>query len=181
MTRKNFMRCCGAGACSCAGIAPFLAQTAQAQSNPEIERLKSQVDFAQKRFATLVGILDANLDEATRKRVWESLGRDHGREYRDLTDRFKGNLEGFLEYIRGQWVATADYDAAQGIIRVVDKSPTCTCPLVRQGLTPRNFCDCTLGWQKEVYSAVIGRPVEATLEESILRGGKRCVFRIQVS
>ena len=69
---------------------------------------------------------------------------------------------------------------SKGTIRIVDKSPTCTCPLVRPNLTPQSFCDCTLGWQKEVYSAVAGRPVEATVEESILRGGKKCVFRIQI-
>jgi hypothetical protein len=77
-------------------------------------------------------------------------------------------------------VEKAEYDDAKGTIRIVDKSPTCTCPLVRQNLTPPSFCDCTLGWQKEAYSAVVGRPVEATLEESILRGGKKCVFRIQI-
>jgi predicted hydrocarbon binding protein len=37
-----------------------------------------------------------------------------------------------------------------------------------------------LGWQKQTYSAILGKPVEAELEESILRGSGRCVFRIQV-
>lgn len=156
-------------------------QTAQAEpANAEIEGLKWRLDFVQKRFARLVEILNENVDEAVRTRIWESLGRDHAREYRSLTDKYKGNLEAFLDDIRGQWVEKADYDAAKGTIRIVDKSPTCTCPLVRQYLTPQSFCDCTLGWQKEAYSAVVGRPVEATVEESILRGGKRCVFRMQI-
>jgi hypothetical protein len=80
--------------------------------------------------------------------------------------------------MNGRW--NSCHDAAAGTIRVFDRSTTCTCPLVDQRLTPRNFCDCTIGWQKEVYSAIVGRPVDAILEESILRGGKRYVFRIQI-
>jgi hypothetical protein len=52
---------------------------------------------------------------------------------------------------------------------------------VKPGVTPPDFCNCTLGWQKEAYSAILGRPVEAELEESILRGGSRCVFRIRIA
>jgi len=37
-----------------------------------------------------------------------------------------------------------------------------------------------LGWQVEAYSTILERPVTAELEESILRGGKRCVYRITV-
>ena len=181
MTRSDFMKCCTAGMCSCGAVAFLPQQAAQAEpANPELESLKWRLDFVQKRFARLVEILDENVDEPVRKKIWENLGRDHAREYRGLTDKYKGNLEGFLDDIRGQWVEKADYDAAKGTIRIVDKSPTCTCPLVRNHLTPRSFCDCTLGWQKEAYSAVTGRPVEVSLEESILRGGQKCVFRIQI-
>jgi len=167
--------------CSCAAVALLPPPTAQADTgSPELDQLRWRVDFMQKRFAALVDILSQNLDEPTLKKVWESLGRDHGRDYRFLSDKYKGNVQGFLDDISKQWVEKAEYDAAKGAIRIVDKSPTCTCPLVKQGLTPPSFCDCTLGWQKEVYAAVSGRPVEASLEESLLRGGKKCVFRIQI-
>lgn len=180
MTRNDFITWC-TGACSCAGLAVLAGPPVEAQTAPrDIDRIQGKVDFAQKRFAALVAILDETLDESQRKKVWERLGREHGREYRNLTDRYQGNLKGFLDDIRREWVETAEYDPAKGTIRIVDKSPVCTCPLVRRDLTPPSFCDCTLGWQKEVYSAVTGRPVEATLEESILRGGNRCVFRIQI-
>ncbi len=112
--------------------------------------------------------------------MWESLGREHGRESFALANKYKGDVEGFLAELRGQWVEKAEYDAAKGTIRIVDRSRACSCPLVKQGLTPADFCDCSLGWQKEVYSVVAGRPVEATIEESLLRGGKRCVFRISI-
>jgi predicted hydrocarbon binding protein len=180
MTRSDFVKRCTA-ACSCAGLALLPPDRSPAQpAAPSAEDLQRRLDAVQKRFAALVQILNDTLDEPTRQRVWESLGRDHGREYQPLADKYKGNLAGFLAEIRRQWVASVDYDAAAGTITITDKSPACTCPLVREGLTPGQFCDCTLGWQKEVYSAIVGRPVDVTLQESILRGGKRCVFRIQI-
>jgi len=180
MTRNDFLKSCTA-ACACGGLAMIRPPASRAESeNPDVEELKWKVGFAQKRFAALIQILEQNVDEPTRKKVLEGLGRDHSKDFRGLIDKYKGNLEGFLEDIRKRWVASAEYDAHKGTIRVVDKSPTCTCALVRQNLTPPSFCDCTLGWQKEVYSAIVGRPVEATLEESILRGGRRCVFRMQI-
>ena len=179
MTRSDFVKCCTAGMCSCAAAA--LPAAVQAEpGNAEVEQLQWKVDFAQKRFAKLVQIVNESLDEPAQRKVWESLGRDHGREYRGLAEKYKGNIPGFLEHISGQWVEKAEYDAAAGRIRIVDKSKTCTCPLVKLNVTPPAFCNCTLGWQKEVYSIVAGRPVEATLEESVLRGGTRCVFRISI-
>jgi len=175
------MKCCTAGMCSCTAVALLPSATARADSgNPDLDQLRWKVDFMQRRFATLIEILNQTLGESARKKVLENLGRDHGRNYRFLSDKYKGNVQGFLDDISKQWVEKAEYDAARGTIRIVDKSPVCTCPLVKQGLTPSAFCDCTLGWQKEVYEAVSGRPVEATLEESLLRGGERCVFQIQL-
>ena len=98
----------------------------------------------------------------------------------ELIDRYKGNIKGFLEEGSRNWMAEADYDEVKGTIRIVDKGPSCTCSMVTVGVTRGSFCDCTLGWQEEAYSEILGRPVKAELEESILRGGKRCVYRMQV-
>jgi len=180
MTRDEFIKCT-AGMCSCAAISLLGPAAALAESeNPEMDALKWKVDAGQKRFAKLVGILNENLEEPTRKKIFERLGRECAKDYRNLTDQYKNNVQGFLDLIQKQWVKEFQYDTKAGTIRVVDKSNGCTCPLVNESLTPPSFCDCTLGWQKETYSALLGRPVDVELEESILRGGKQCVFRIQV-
>ncbi len=180
MTRDEFLKCT-VGMCSCAAYAMLPQSVAMAESeNPEMDALKWKVDASKKRFAKLVGILNDTLDEPTRKNVFERLGRACAQDYRNLTDEYKGNVKGFLDLIQQKWVEKAEYDEKAGTIRIVDKSKTCTCPLVKESLTPSTFCDCTLGWQKETYSALLGKPVEVELEESILRGGKRCVFRITV-
>jgi predicted hydrocarbon binding protein len=182
MRRDEFIRTACLGACSCVGLGLWSEESGHAQSSgsSEVDELKGKLDFVRKRFAKLVAILDSNLDESTRKRVFESLGRACAREFMDLTGKFKGNPRAFLEEIKKRWVEEAEYDEQAGRIRVVDKSKTCTCALVNEQLTPPAFCDCTLGWQMETYSMILGKPVEAELEESILRGGKRCIFRIQV-
>ena len=38
---------------------------------------------------------------------------------------------------------------------------------------PAYFCDCSVGWQKEIYESVLGKTVDVVLKESVLRGGKR--------
>jgi predicted hydrocarbon binding protein len=181
MKRNEFMKGCAAGMCSCAAMAFLPSEAAAAQSaNPEIEQLKGKVDACQVRFAKLVGILNQTLDPRARKQVFQSLGRECAKQYGDLTGKYKNNIKGFLETAQQQWVEKAEYDEKRGTIRIVDKGPNCSCPLVKKGLTPPEFCDCTLGWQKEAYAAILGRPVDAELEESILRGGSRCIFRIRV-
>ena len=172
---------CTLGMCSCAALALLPQEATQAESSSvEVQELKRRLDTARTRFALLVRILRDNLDEPTRKKILENLGRECARQYSSLTAQYKGNINAFLDEIQKRWVEKADYDEKAGTIRIVDKSKNCTCPLVDESLTPPDFCNCTLGWQKETYSTILGRPVDAALEESILRGGSRCVFRIQI-
>jgi hypothetical protein len=182
VTRSEFLKCCAAGVCSCVAlISPELASAETSTSN--VDQLQGQLEAARIRYAKLVSILEQNLDEATRKRIFDSLGRECARQFRSRTfDKYKGDLAGFLKSVEGPdgWAVKAEYDEKAGIIRVFDRGPHCSCPLVKEGLTSGAQCDCTLGWQRETYSAILGRAVDGTVEESILRGGKRCVFRMTV-
>ncbi len=185
MKRDEFIKTAlSLGVCSCAGFlwpGPGAAGAEEKPADEDVEALKWKLDFMRKRFAKLVGILDAHLDEGTRKKVFEEMGRECARLFVDLTGKYKGNPRAFLEEIQKRWARSAEYDEAAGSIRVVDRSDHCTCAFVDERLTPPAFCDCTLGWQKETYSTILGEPVDAELEESILRGGKKCAFRMQVA
>ncbi len=176
MKRSEFVKCCMAGVCGCA-VSSLLP--AQAAVNPETDELKWKMNFVHQRFAKLVQILRDNLDEQTRNKVFENLGRECARQFSGLTEKHRGDIRGFLAAIQQQWAAATEYDAKTGAIRVIDKSSTCTCALVNQSMTPGDFCHCTIGWQKHAYSTVLGKPVEVEVEESILRGGKHCIFRIR--
>jgi hypothetical protein len=183
ITRSDFMKGCAAGLCSCAAmlVAPLPANAET--TNPEAEWLREQLNGVRIRYAKLVEVLDHELNQDQKQKVFQGLGHQCVQLFRDQTiDKYKGNIDGFLQSIQapGGWVAKVDYDKAAGTIRIEDKANKCTCPMVRNDLTPSLQCICTLTWQKETYSGILGRPVEATLEESILRGGKRCVFLIKI-
>ena len=178
MDRGEFLKCCALGLCSCASPV-VLARSTTGGGAPEVEELKWKRGFVHNRFAKLIQILKQRLDEPTLKTVLEELGTECSKQYDGLINKYKNDPTGFLQEIRNRWAATAEYDEKTGAIRVTEKASTCTCSLVQKGLTPPEFCHCTIGWQRRTYSAVLGKPVEVELEESILRGGKRCIFRIR--
>lgn len=177
MQRKEFLAAAAAtfGTCLCGGALWAESPSPAPAESPDARELQQKVAFMQKRLARLVAALDA----PTRERVLETMGRECAKEFAHLTERFRGKPQEFLEEGRRQWMKEASYDAATGTVRVVDRSPHCTCPFVQPGLTPADFCACTLGWQKEAYSTILGEPVDAELESSVLRGGSCCAFRIQ--
>ena len=184
MTRSEFVKCCALGACSCSLVALSATETGVGQpANSEVDVLKAEREAIRIRYAKLLGILDEEVDQPTRKRIFERLGRACADQFRATTyDKYKNDIRGFLAMIQGptRWVEKAEYNEKTGTIRIIDRSKSCTCPLVKKGLTQSDQCDCTLGWQKQTYSAILGKPVEAELEESILRGSSRCVYRIQI-
>jgi hypothetical protein len=188
INRKDFMKNCVAAVCAtglCSQVKMSEAQAADDAPHScdpkEFAGIRDKADAAHLRFSKLIEILEARLPEEERKQTLHALGGKCADTYKAaLIDRYKGNLKGFLEEGRRNWMAEADYDEAKGTIRIVDKGPGCSCPMVKEGVTPPSFCDCTLGWQVEAYSTILGRPVTAELEESVLRGGKKCIYRIKV-
>ena len=188
MKRNDFLKACGAGFCGC-GVLGFLAPLSlpgegkreQASTVPnDTDQLKAQLDGSRERFAKLLSIMDENLDGAARDRILERLGRECSQDYSAFFQKYRGDLPGFLAKIKTAWVERTEYDERTGILRVIGKPNPCACPLVKIGRTPDEFCNCTLGWQKEAFSTVVGKPVTAEIEETVLRGGARCSFRISI-
>jgi predicted hydrocarbon binding protein len=185
ITRKEFFiksaAACTTALCCCMGRAQEPAVQQTACDPEELKQVKGRTDAARDRFSALIEKLESSLPEAQRKQLLHELGSHCADTYRStLLDRYRGNIHGFLEEGRRQWMAEASYDETNGVIDVVDKGPGCSCPMVKEGVTPASFCDCTLGWQEAAYSTILGRPVRAELKESILRGDKRCAYRITV-
>jgi len=188
MRRNEFLKMCRVGLCGC-GVMGFLGplaasansrdgQTAAAPT--ELDLLKRQIDEAHERFATLVAIMGEDLDGASREKILMRLGRECAKAYRPLFEKYRGNLTGFHDKIKTAWLDSAEYDEKTGILRVAGKPAPCGCPLVKAGRTPTDFCTCSAGWQQEAYSTVLDKPVAVEIEETVLRGGTRCNFRITV-
>ena len=150
------------------------------ETKQEIERLKWRLNFAQCRVAKLIEILESTLDEETLQDVIERLGRYCSGSIGFIQEH-EGDVEGYFEQIRQRWGEEAEFDRERGVITVVTPERECVCPLVNSQLVPASICNCSLGWQKQTYETILGKPVEVELKESALRGSKRCVFEIHVT
>jgi hypothetical protein len=188
MKRNEFLKACGAGICGC-GVMGLLAplgasaEVADGQTTAapaEVDLLKRQIDGAHERFAQLVTIMGEDLGGATRDKILTRLGRGCAQAYRPFFQKYRGNLSGFHDQAKMAWLESAEYDEKAGVLRVAGKPAPCACPLVKAGRTPADFCNCSAGWQQEAYSTVLDKPVAVEIEETILRGGSRCRFRITV-
>jgi hypothetical protein len=95
VTRNQFLKCRGAGVCSC--VALISPEPAPAET-PNLEQLLWQLEAARIRYAKLVSILEKNLDKAMRKTIFDSLGRECARQFCSRTfDKYKGDPPWFLE------------------------------------------------------------------------------------
>jgi predicted hydrocarbon binding protein len=180
MKRNEFLRVCVAGISSCVacGLVP-----SDAAADGRVEADDRTLDAVRIRYATLVGLIAREVPEGTQRTIFRELGRECARQFKGMTyEKFRGDLPAFLREACGPdgWMVSATRDEKTGVLTIVDRATSCSCPLVKRGLTPGVQCECTLGWQEETYSRIVGRPVKASLAESILRGSTRCVFRIEL-
>lgn len=186
MNRNEFFKTCGAGICGCGVLGlltPLAAKDADtaapaAAVPQDVELLKQQLEGARERFAKLVTIMGEQLDDATRDKILQSLGSQCSQPYAAFFNKYRNDLQGFLDKIKTAWVERTEYDEKTGILRVIGKPAPCACPLVKAGRTPVEFCDCSGGWNQAAFSTVLGKPVTIEIEESVLRSGTRCSFRI---
>jgi hypothetical protein len=188
MNRKDFMQTCAAGVCGCGMMGLLTSLSARADGEekqtptaPSVEdQLKGQLDGAHERFAKLLAIMGAQLDGPTRDKILQSLGGECAQDYGPLFNKYRGDLPGFLDRVKSAWLERAEYDEKAGLLRVIGKPGPCACPLAKVGRTPADLCTCSLGWQQAAFSTILGKPVTAEIEETVLQGGSRCSFRIKV-
>ena len=188
MNRNDFIKKCGAGICGCGvlGLLTPLAARADDTAAPaaavpaDVEQLKRQLEGARERFAKLLTVMGEQLDDAGRDKILQSMGSQCSQDYGPFFNKYRGNLQGFLDKIKTAWVERTEYDEKTGILRVIGKPAPCACPLVKAGRTPAEFCDCSRGWTQAAFATVLGKPVTVEIEESVLRGGSRCSFRVGI-
>lgn len=183
MDRKEFLRS-SCGLCGCAALALLPAAAVGAdQQNEMAEQQRRRLDAIFNRVAWLTEAMDKTLDEPTRARLLESVGRRCAQESASgLIAKHRGNIEGLCRELESLWVERAEYDPERGVIHHTSrKRDACGCPLVkRPPFASESLCHCTRGFQKEMYGQVSGRPVEVRIEGSVLRGGDRCRFTVQL-
>jgi predicted hydrocarbon binding protein len=178
MDRKEFLRSvCELGVCGCALGALDTAAVAQTQeAAAEDQRLL----FARYQIAKMLGFMAADLPADACAAVLEKTGRECAK-LGQLGVKFKGNPEGYFATAKEAWGTDFTWDREKGTVTVAVAEGPCGCPLVSAKRTPPVWCNCSVGYQKESFEAIFGRPVQARLTESKLGGAKRCVFEVTVA
>jgi hypothetical protein len=194
MNRKQFLKNCAGSLCCCfaaGGLAPAALSAAETNapgtnspgkpiSTNSAEAWRSK--FVQRRYAKLIEILGGRMDEPALNEILRNLGN-----YCSGTDnrlqKFRGDFDGYQKYLNqspsGDQVT---FDRKQGVITMTGPERNdCWCPLISlRTNTPKVACNCSLGWQQHTWETVLGKPVKVELVESVLHGGKRCIFKIHV-
>ena len=182
MNRKTFLKNCACGLCTCAAaglIVPIADASGAETEAPEDWRLK----FVKERYAKLLEILSSRMDEKTLNETLFELGAYCSGLSDESKKKFHGDLEGFRKAVKQSTSGdNITYDWDKGVITMAsDERTDCFCPLnSRVHHTPEVVCNCSLGWQKHTWETLLQKKVKVELQESVLRGGKRCVFEIHV-
>lgn len=210
--RKKFLTVlgrAGAGTCMCGAVLGSLRAlgaepemqapgNAPAQAPPTTPgdrttaRAAKRMEFVDAWVPRFFAVIDAELDEPTRRRIMAANGKACFSAFQpDLKRRAEpATREAIVTWVgrRGKAAGYAmDGDAV--VLEYVGSAETgqaspegvCLCPTAEaQGvrkLSP-TFCWCSVGYVKEMHERVFGRAVNVDLVQSVLMGHPRCRFRI---
>jgi predicted hydrocarbon binding protein len=179
MERKEFLFKTRA-VCGCAGMALLSGRPVRAAVTDDKEDWR--VGFMQKRFAHLVDFMNTNVDEATQLKMFEEMGRFCAGQHKEGYEKFTANTEAFLKDLEGQFIEKTTFDKEKQTISLLGKKQdSCVCAFAGGKNISPDFCNCSRGYMKEMFTVITGKPVEVTLDESILRGSDRCSFTIHLN
>lgn len=177
MDRKDFFKnACELGICSCIGAG--LLSNGNLYATTEDEKSDWKVGFAKYRFKKLIGILDSTLDEKTRDQILDNLGKECAKT--GQSTKYINNPDGFFNDVLSRWGEKASYDKEKGLIRIETPERACFCPMFDAKTISKSICQCSVGWQAQTYTTILGKEVEARCVESVIRGSKKCIFEIRI-
>lgn len=137
----------------------------------------------QKWISTLIGSLDDHVDEKTRALILEQCGRQCQSESfvkkaKQIYEK-SASVSDFVKRLNKVY----KHLCKEGD-RVYIVYPRCYCNQVNKipkGKLSGTYCNCSRGWAKALFEGATGKPVEVTMEKSIINGDNECKFRIALS
>lgn len=163
--------------------------------DPSVERAAKRMEFGDGWLRRFFGAVDETLDEPSRQRLMTANGKACYASYAGPPKKQPGP-DAFEKF--ADWVAEKGKDrgyaidgkvvsfAFVGSAETGQASPEniCLCPMAeaqKAGAFSPTYCLCSVGYVKEMHERILGRPVEVELVDSVLRGGRRCKFRMTVA
>lgn len=191
-----------AGACMCAAAAgmrtALAGQTAAPASKPgdkTPERAAKRMEFVDGWVRRFFEAIDQTLDEPSRERLMTANGRSCYAAYAgapkkqpgpDAVEELRawiakdGKKQGYAlegQAISFEFVGSAETGQAS-------PESVCLCPTAeaqKAGSFSPTYCLCSVGYVQEMHERLLGRPVKVELVDAVLRGGKRCKFRMTIA
>lgn len=158
-----------------------------------IERAAKRMEFADGWVQRFFENMDATLDEPARRRLMEANGKSCFIAFAGPPRREPVTLEHFRDWI-AKHGKESGYAIEGNVVSYVylgsaetgQAAPEslCLCPMAEVqsvGTISPTFCHCSVGYIREMHERLLGRPVQVELADSVLRGGKRCRFRMTLA
>lgn len=189
MDRKQFLTTLCCAPMAAAGAIPSVGENPTPPLTPCPEKEK----FLQVWVQRLMSSLDANVDEATRAQVMHTCGKAcyAGAHGATVARPKPGDLDRLLEAI-GKFVGPENlrrdgdsiyfnYFSNPRGLKVADGY--CLCPIIESApkTISKTYCQCSVGYVKEMFQRTVPEPVHVELLESVRSGGKACRFLIRLS
>jgi hypothetical protein len=205
--KKTLSRCefvksaCQFGACSCLGVWIGKTESALGQEtlaskpgDPLIQRAVKRMEFVDVWVKRFFDVLDQQLDEPTRKKIMQVNGKECYQGWIKSTGQTMKTVP--FE----QWAARIKKEVKDDSVRVEgnviyfqytssaetgqpSQEGVCLCPLVESktaGIS-KTYCQCSVGYVKEMFEQRFACPIDVQLVDSVLQGGKRCKFKITIT
>ncbi len=178
MDRKEFLKTCAGGLCACATAC--LAAPTEASAADAVKPEDWRLPFVKVRYAKLLASLEQRTDKTQMAAALQDLGAFCASQNDQKISKYRGDIEGFIKAF-AQGSASAVHDRSRNIITTTHSpGADCSCPfnsVVHK--TPAIECECSVGWTRHTWGVVLGSEPTVELKESVLRGGKRCVFEVR--
>jgi hypothetical protein len=164
------------------------AEAKPAAPAPSGTPVQEKYAFSQGYIKRLMDVIDQQLTPEQRTALMEANGRACYRNAHG-TGKLPGGLDELVRRIQGYGPDiirregnTIHFRYVQNPAGLKVEDGYRLCPLVEQGPPGLSgtFCQCSVGYVREMFSSAAGKPVKVELTESLKRGGKSCRFVIQV-
>ncbi len=192
MDRKKFIKSCGMiGMGSCFMPTALSVAADSFHDDSPATPCEEKEKFVQKWVKRFFDVFDKNMDDGKKKEIMQTCGRMC----------FQGSLEGrkvnpvdvdvLIDGINkstGEVAAKREgnvvdfhYVSNSNGLKVADGY--CLCPLVESGPAGLSgtYCECSVGYVREMFKTYTGRDSTVELLDSLKRGGKTCRFRITLA
>ena len=139
--------------------------------------------FLTEWIKTLLNSMEKHLDEDTRLKIFRETGgfcaKAHAAELFNNLKKSTKDFDEFLEKLNERLKGTSWTKNKDGTLTVIYNQ--CFCPITNIGVHKLPIqCDCSVGWIVENLGMVLEKEVKVTLKESVLRGGSKCEFLVEI-